>query len=730
MKVLIFGGYSYIGSFIADKFLSEKHFVGIIDECKDSGAIRKTNKQKYYCSLSDVSGIEKVLDSVNFDLAVFISNTLIPKKDDNSSDLSKVLILCAAKRIKKFILLSSCQVYGNNIEMPLHEKSSMAPVTMEGISDNVKEYYCLKIGKTKGMPVLCLRVSDFYGPYKSSFEMDKANIIGRAAVSAIKGEQLIINGSEDTYRDFIYIYDAAEAICRAALKKDFIGIANVSSNTSTSFSQIIGIVNEQKIIKRVKYKEKTPKELPEGTSISNERIKNELDWGITANIEEGIKKTFKEQEIIFVNEDSMKRQRVYYAKKKKVSSKSFLWLAFIESFFLLFLFGFLQWGHVFFNVRIFDIGIDYAIIYIIIAAVIWGQIQAYFAMSLASILFIAVSLFSGIEIITFIYSPENLIRLALYLIIGIITGYAIEHRNREIESRDISYKALSNKYGFLLNIYNQIKIVKNELEKQVINSEESFSSIYETLQKVDNLELETLYSGAVAAIEKIMKTASVSIYVTNLKTQSPFLRLKARSNSLANKIANSINIDDLHCYRQVIESRSIYINKKLDPNCPLMISPVIDSENVIALITVHEAEFENLNANYENLFKTITTLITSAIKKVYYFEDNLRHTRYIEDTDILNAETFEKVLLQVKKNKKQFDMDYSLLAIQKDGLSLKELSKDIMKTVRENDYLGVDSECNIFVLLSNTATGFAHIVIKRLLQKGIVSQLVEEEYFD
>ena len=214
---MIFGGYSYIGSFIADKFLSEKHFVGIIDECKDSGVIRKTNKQKYYCSLSDVSGIEKVLDSDNFDLAVFISNTLIPKKDDNSSDLSKVLILCAAKRIKKFILLSSCQVYGNNIEMPLHEKSSMAPVTMEGISDNVKEYYCLKIGKTKGMPVLCLRVSDFYGPYKSSFKMDKSNIIGRAAVSAIKGEQLIINGSEDTYRDFIYIYDAAEAICRAAL---------------------------------------------------------------------------------------------------------------------------------------------------------------------------------------------------------------------------------------------------------------------------------------------------------------------------------------------------------------------------------------------------------------------------------------------------------------------------------------------------------------------------------
>ena len=88
------------------------------------------------------------------------------------------------------------------------------------------------------------------------------------------------------------------------------------------------------------------------------------------------------------------------------------------------------------------------------------------------------------------------------------------------------------------------RIVKNELENQVIDTEDSFSVIYKTIQGVDSLEIEKVFSGAISAIEKIMKTDQVSIYTLNNDGTNNFMRLKARSIALDDKVPNSIKISD------------------------------------------------------------------------------------------------------------------------------------------------------------------------------------------
>ena len=436
-------------------------------------------------------------------------------------------------------------------------------------------------------------------------------------------------------------------------------------------------------------------------------------------------------------------------------------LATFESFVLFAIFAFLQYGELFFKIALPQIRLDYCIIYIIVVGILWGQVQAYLAMFLSTALFVGVSIYSGIDLITFIYTPENLVQIAIYLLVGIITGYTIERKNRDIESKELSYQGFTNKYNFLLKIYGQTKLVKKELESQIIDTEDSFSTIYGIIQEVDSLQIEKVFSGAITAIERIMKTRQVSIYTLNTKNAenssdgsspassssdyfgysgingcesltlcSDFMRLKARSLELADRVPNSIRISDFPQIEEVILTRCVYANKKFEKGMPVMIAPVLEEKKVIAIISIHEVEFENITVHYENLFMTVVSLIANAIKRAYFFENTLKDKRYVPDTKILVPDIFEKVLAEVKNNKIELGMSYSLLKVISEDMTYPQVSQTISSGIRDNDYLGLSHDENLYVLLSNTRNNYACLVIERLKNRGIKSELVMEDNID
>ncbi|MBN1299115.1 MAG: hypothetical protein JW997_05455, partial [Actinobacteria bacterium] len=533
-------------------------------------------------------------------------------------------------------------------------------------------------------------------------------------------------------QDYIFIDDAAMAVYRAALKKDLSGIFNVSSNTETTASEIMEILAGLENIKQIHHSKKSNFFNAEIVKVSNTKLKNAIDWQPCVTIEMGLERCVAEGKRIM---GIKKKNKKAAAKPNKVPpagpKRGFMTaLAIFENLLLFLIFAFLQWGELFFKINLPAAVMDYSIVYIIIVAIIWGQLQAYLAVFLSSALFIAINILTGTDIITFIYTPENLLKLAVYLLVGIITGYSIERRNREIKAKEIAIDALSKKYSFLLEIYNQTKIVKNELESQVISTEDSFSAIYEAIKKVDSLEIEAVYSGAINAIEKIMKTDSVSIYTAGRNGSTDYLRLKARSSSLAGIIPNSINVGQNAHFRYVIEGKCRYIKRDFETSIPIIMAPVIDGKKVIAVISIHSAEFENLTSHYENLFVTVISLINSAIKRAYYFENSFKGKKHINGTNILDAESFEKILSEMKKYKDRLGMGFSLLTVSKGAHTLEQMSESISKIIRENDYMGISANGDINIILSNTENDNAHIVIERLKKNGIGANLEngEDEY--
>ena len=731
MNVLITGGYGFLGSHIAERFALEKHKVLIIDNKSGNQVNRLKSKHKFYELDTSSPYCENIFESKKIDLVIYLSNQKRKdslggglEKDADFSGLVNMLNLAEKHKVGKFVIVSYSSIYGNpgnEGDLPFKETDGPKPVTPEGMSSYVKEYYCKKWSELFNLKTLCIRAANIYGPGKQL--TSNPGVITSFINNILNKKDLTIRGYGTQTRDFIYIDDFTDAFYIASTDEEYNGVINISANKEYSINDIANTLANLFKIKKINYKD-GPKNFIKRCRLDNSRIKK-LGWKPGHTLKEGLKKTYrwnKEKRKIERknNTFAIKTRRVF----KNLPREA---LAYTENILIFLVIAFMQYNHLFLDLYSFELGLDYSLIYIAIMGILWGQRQAYLAMILSSALYIMTSILSGTDIITFIYSPENLLRLAAYVLIGIITGYSIEKRSRDLEVKDHALKSLRNKYDFLNDIYNETRIVKDELQNQIIETEDSFGVIYSIVQKVDSLEIEKIFSASIDAIERIMKTDSVSIYTINsADTNSKYLRLKTRSNRLKEKIKNSIEISEHPEFEEVIRTKSLYINHELKEDVPVMVAPVIDDRSVIAVISLHEVAFEKLTMHYENLFQTVVSLITNALKRAYFFEASLRDKRYIPHTRILNPDTFEKILEEVKKKEEELGMSYSILKIAPSYKSLSILSDKVVEGIRDNDYIGMSSKKEIFILLSNTQHSHAHIVIDRLKSSGIISAIISE----
>jgi len=730
LDVLITGGYGFIGSHVANKFYKEGHRIVIIDNLSTGKAENVKVKHRFYKIDSEDSDCEKIFSAKKFDIVIHLSEHINSKNTSttgdivsasNNSGLVNILGLSEKRGVKKFIFASSASVYGNAEELPVKEDAKPNPISPLGMSSYIKEYYCIKWGEIYDLNILCLRIPNVYGPGQEI--SGEPGVITTFTNNIINGRNLIINGYGTRTRDFIYIEDLVDGIYRTAVSKECMGVINLSTNTECSIKDLAEKLSAVHKVRKIIYKEEQKGEI-QRSRLDNTKVKKLIKWQPKYNLKAGLEKTIKWYLLLKSVDKTAKKLKKHLGYKKKRVSRA--WVAYIENIIFFLVIAFLQWGHLFTDTKFFDLKIDYSIIYIIIMGILWGQRQAYLAMILSSALFIGGNLFLGMDIVTFVYTPENLLRLAAYILVGMVTGYSIERKNRDLESKDLTIQSLKNKYSFLTNVYNETKIIKNELENQIIDTEDSFGVIYGIIQKLDSLEIEKIFSSAVGAIERIMKTDSVSIYTLNIDGGNNFMRLRSRSVILEDKIPNSIKISNFKELEEVVKTKSIYLNRKLDPKMPVMMAPVIDEKKVIAIISVHRTNFENLTLHYENLFQTIVGLITNTLKRAYFFEASLRDKRYVVGTRILTSQTFGKILQEVKNNKEELGMSYALLAVSSKGETYSQISEKVVTCIRDNDYIGLSDSGKVYILLSNTKNNYANMVIERLNKIGIKSSLVEK----
>ncbi|MEG0386267.1 MAG: GDP-mannose 4,6-dehydratase, partial [Solibacillus sp.] len=130
MKVLITGGYGFIGSHVADRFYKEGYEVHILDNLATGNAENITFKHKFYHLSIEDPKCRKIFAAYHFDVVVHLAAQASvatsmhnPTYDAQSNvvGLIQMLKFATEYKVKKFIFASSAAVYGEQSKLPITE---------------------------------------------------------------------------------------------------------------------------------------------------------------------------------------------------------------------------------------------------------------------------------------------------------------------------------------------------------------------------------------------------------------------------------------------------------------------------------------------------------------------------------------------------------------------------------------------------------------------------------
>ncbi|WP_438348664.1 NAD-dependent epimerase/dehydratase family protein [Paenibacillus sp. FA6] len=723
MKVLVTGGYGFIGSHVAERFNKEGYEVFIIDNLV-SGNIHNVNfKHKGYRLSVEERKCEEIFRSNRFDVVVHLAAQVDvmasienPRQDTKSNVLGLVNMLTLAKKydVKKFIFASSAAVYGMNDQLPLNEEAPCNPISPYGISKWVGESYCLKWEQMYQLDTLCFRFSNVYGPRQGS--VGEGGVVSIFMERALKNQDLLVYGNGEQTRDFIYVEDVADAIYRSSYSQ-LSGVYNLSTNIENSVNTFIDILTELHDVKEIVYKAQRKGDI-ERSTLDNTRIKRDLDWSPIYTFTEGLKRTYT----WFKQNDSVSETELM--KETKPSEMKLLGKRikpFVENLVVFFLIAWVALS----QMDIFLGFIDIKMFYIMIIGIIYGKRQSITASALSIGLLIYQKLLDGRELISLLYDTEFFFQVAVYLFIGLVVGYAIDRKNRLIESQLAQVEDIEEKYEFLNSVYSEVREVKEELQQRIQNSEDSFGKIYSITKELESLVPEEIVTSTISVVESIMRTNDVSIYTVN--SNGSYLRLVAHSIGREAEKNKSIKVENFSYINQMFLDRKIYVNKNLTEGIPLMSAPIQNNGETVAIIAIDGIEFEKFSLYHQNLFKITVDLVSSALSRAFSYIEATEGQRYVEGTSILNKEVFAVILQNKKLAKAKHDINYLLASYTLKSGSLSEISQKMTGLLRETDYIGMGANGDILILLSNSGLSEASLVVKRFADQEISLQLLEEE---
>ncbi|KQX66380.1 MULTISPECIES: NAD-dependent epimerase/dehydratase family protein [unclassified Paenibacillus] len=723
MRVLITGGLGFIGSHVAERFYKEGHQIFIIDNLSSGNPENLSTPYKLYSLNVESSKCVEVFNSHKFDVVVHLAaqinvatsleNPFLDAKS-NILGLNNMLNLSAKYGVKKFIFASSAAVYGMNEHTPINEEADCNPLSPYGMNKWLGEYYCKKFTELYGLDTLCFRFSNVYGPRQGT--IGEGGVVSIYLERMFKDQELTVFGDGNQTRDFIYVEDVADAIYRG-VDAEYKEVLNLSTNTEKSVNELLGIFKELHPIKGVVYREARKGDIYR-SSLDNTKVKRQLDWVPMYSLKEGLTKTYE----WFATQ----QQKPPREKKEKSSRRLFSFLKpalpYIENFVA---FGIVTALTIGTQSDIQSYQLDYKLIYILVISMLYGTRQSILSFALSSLLFLGMSLYNGRDLISFIYDSQSMVTLAAYLFIGIVVGYTVDRKNSEIKTAKIEAVASEERNEFLSEIYNDTRLVKEELQSQIMNTEDSFGKIYNITKELDSLEPELIFNAAISVLEQIMRSKSISIYSIN--KYGNFLRLTAKSKVTEMQLPKSLKVSDFPHLQQLIDSQSLYINKALDQAIPVLSAPIMYNNRIIAVVSLHHLPFENFTLYYQNLFKVAVELISSSLFKAHRYLEATQSERYIEGTDVLNEESFLTVLDSKKQTKIKLNIEFTLLVISNSDIQIEELSNKVSSFLRETDVIGKGPDGRYYIILSNSEKQDAAIVTERITKSGIIPIIVKEE---
>lgn len=211
--------------------------------------------------------------------------------EQNTLKTLKIAKACAQGRTK-LIFSSSAAVYANlDDSVPLEEISTIMPSNPYGLSKMSCENWFKSYKDLYGLDYVSLRYFNVYGPRQLGGS-PYAGVIGNWVQALWYEKPLIVYGSGEQTRDYVYVDDIVSANLSALKNKTKFNTFNICTGKSRSLNQIIDSLREVSAVPfKVEYE--APRQEVNYSVGSNNLAVASLGWKPSLTFEEGINNTLQ-----------------------------------------------------------------------------------------------------------------------------------------------------------------------------------------------------------------------------------------------------------------------------------------------------------------------------------------------------------------------------------------------------------------------------------------------------
>lgn len=304
MKVLITGGYGFIGSNFIRHFLSNNNKSKIINlDALFLGSnklnLKGIHNDKYQFIKGNICNkktLEKLIGKV--DLVVnFAAESHVDRSINESFSFLKsnvigvhnILEILRKKKNVKFLHISTDEVYGDILKGKFKENSAFSPSNPYSATKAAAEMLIKSYQRTYDLDVIITRSVNNYGPYQFP-----EKLIPKSIIMALNDQKIPIHGLGMAKRQWIHVYDNCDAIYKIINHWKRGSVYNISSDFEITNLQLV-----KKILslmgKSINLLEFVPDRLGQDMryAIDAKLIKKDLAWKPGIKFLDGLEDTIK-----------------------------------------------------------------------------------------------------------------------------------------------------------------------------------------------------------------------------------------------------------------------------------------------------------------------------------------------------------------------------------------------------------------------------------------------------